>query len=265
MYAIGLREFMLTKTGLEFVDEAKALGCDAIEPVVKPGGESDAWGGRNGRAALRKRAENLGVAIPSICLGCLNAIPLAGPEAALQAHAAELLRAGIDWASELGAGAILVPFFGKAQLRDADDRARLAEELARLAPRAEAAGVSLAVESTLPAARVLEILEAVNSPRVGCYWDTGNAAFRDYDAREEIPALAARLVMVHLKDTIPAHGDVHLGEGRVNFPRVAFDLARAGYRHPLILETPRTADPVASARRNLAFARGIFNAGSAFA
>ncbi|MBE7464427.1 MAG: sugar phosphate isomerase/epimerase [Planctomycetes bacterium] len=263
MPKIGLREGMLTKRGADFVDEAAELGSGVVEALLRPGEESGAWGGSEGRLAYRERAARRGVPIASICLGFLNALPLGGQGARAE-RALALLDAGIDWAVDLGAEAILVPFFGLATLRTPDDAERLATRIRRLAPKAEAAGVTLGLESTLSAREVLALLKAIDSPRVGCYWDTGNSVAQGADPAEEIRLLGARIVRVHLKDRMRTGADRMLGEGQVNFPQVAFELRRSGYRGPLVLETPKGSDAVEAARRNLAFAHGVFQAERSF-
>ena len=60
--------------------------------------------------------------------------------------------------------------------------------------------------------------------------------------------------LIHIKDTRRSD----LGEGDVDFPACRDAIAQIGYEGWLIFETPGGADPVASGKKNLAFAKEMF-------
>lgn len=258
MAVIGIRQGMLTQSGPAFLKEAHALGFQAVELDVGRDDRADALGGKAGRAAFRKAAKDTGIALPSLCLGCLNRVPLAGADDALRAEASATVRRAIGWANELGADVLLLAFFVDGEMKTADDRKRLVEEVSKLAPEAAQAGVKLGLESTLHATVLLEALKQIGAKNVGSYWDTGNSIWRGYDPVEEIGLLGKHIVRVHLKDTFKDPSDRMLGEGRVPWAQIPGALAAAGYRGPLILETPTKPGPIENAKRNLAFARKVF-------
>lgn len=231
----------------------RQIGLDGIE--VSIGYPKD--GLRLRQPAVQKEiadaARRYGMVIPSVAMGVLNDVPLMSePRAALWVADA------IHVAKNLGAGCILLAFFGRGELKaenEADMR-RVTEVLTELAPRAEKAAVTLGIESYLTAEAHLKILDGVKSPRVQVYYDVYNSGVtRGYDVRAELRLLGpSRICQVHFKE-----GPDYLGGGKVDWPGVAATLREIGYKGWIVLETssPRK-DAVADTRRNLEFARRLF-------
>ena len=136
---------------------AADLGFDGVEldwndlATARPGGPL----GPENRRALRQAAEEAGVEIPSVAAHFLKQGGLADPSSEKQAFGLEAVRAGIALCADLGAGYLLVPFFGPATLANGAAVTRLVENLKRLAPEAAAAAITLAIEHTLPGIRRL--------------------------------------------------------------------------------------------------------------
>src|SRR5436190_6337911 len=123
------------------------------------------------RGAVNERARRAGVEIPSVAAHFLNRGGLGSTEGAAQEAGLEAVRTGIALCADLGARVLLVPFFGPGELKGGADVEQLTRHLKTLASEAEARGVRLGVESTLPARAVAALVDAVNSPSVGSYWD----------------------------------------------------------------------------------------------
>jgi sugar phosphate isomerase/epimerase len=123
-----------------------------------------------------------------------------------------------------------------------------------VAPRARAAGVTLALENTLSAKQNAEILTRIGSEAVQLYYDVGNSTRNGYDVPAEIRALGARIACIHFKD-----GKSYLGEGDIKFEPIAAAIREIRYQGWIVLET---SDPsknsVADAQRNAAFIRRLF-------
>lgn len=252
---------------LETVFETAArLGFDGVEldwsALEDAHGEGPLGPGR--RAGHKQRAERAGVEIPSIAAHFLNRGGLGSPDAGAQQAGLEAVRAGIALCADLGARVLLVPFFGAGELKGGDDVNQVAGHLKTLAPEAEARGVRLGIESTLPARADAALVDAVGSPAVGSYWDMGNAMWLGYDDVEEIETLGSRIAAVHAKEfagpprTSPDsyHGlnAKPLGEGGVPLAAVIDALRRTGYeqRHGYItLETGAFGDPLGAAEKAL--------------
>jgi sugar phosphate isomerase/epimerase len=251
---------MLRRVGAEAVAAAAAAGYEGVELDVGREAEEHPLFTDAGLAAVRAELARTGLAVPSVCLGALNAFGFKSTDPAERARAHGLIRRGVALARTLGAGAVLVPFFGGSRLESADDVGRVVEGMRGVASAARDAGVVLAVENTLPAPENVALAAAVDSPAVGVYYDTGNALAAGYDPVAEVRALGRALARVHFKDFRPGQGGVMMGQGEVDFPAVVRELDAQGYRDWIVLEAASPNDPVEDARANLAFARALYPA-----
>jgi len=109
-----------------------------------------------------------------------------------------------------------------------EENAWVAESLARAAPEAEAAGVTIALETHdafSSARRVAEVLRRVPSPRVAALWDILHPFRIGESAEEVLDLLGPRIAHVHVKDarrpvgervdwalTLPGEGDVPIAD-----------------------------------------------------
>lgn len=206
---------------------AGSLGLDGVQVSLVPAGNSLALLDPALRRAYLEAVERTGVAIASFAIGDLNDIPLKSDP-----RAERWLGQAIEIAKVMSVGIILVPFFGKGDLRQdpAGTDAAIAS-LKRLAPGAEKAGVILALENWLSAAENLEILDRVGSPAVRVYYDVGNSQDAGLPILEEIRLLGERIVEFHVKDTKDLYG-----KGSMDFAAVREAMAGIGYKGWLVLE-----------------------------
>src|SRR6266536_239867 len=124
-------------------DLAGRLTFDGVEVVVG----RDELASRDRLEQLREEKAASGLDVPSLVLGehsDRGGIADADPGAA-----------------ELEAGAILVPFFGRAELRDEADLDRAASAFRTLCTPAGDAGVVLCYEGTLPAEAIHALADRV--------------------------------------------------------------------------------------------------------
>ena len=244
---------------------ASELGFEGVEldwydfTEAQPGGPL----APENRQSIRSSAAQAGVEIPSVAAHFLNRGGLADPEK--EAFGLDAVRAGIRLCTDLGATYLLVPFFGPAMMRDQQAVARLEANLRRLAPEAEQAGVTLAIEHTLRGDDTAALLDRVNSPNIGNYWDMANCMGLGYDPLEEIAQLGRHIVRVHAKEYhrgeaepgTPAapHFDglntKPFGEGDVPVPAVLAALQQNGYDSYVVLETGKFDDARRSAKAAL--------------
>lgn len=232
---------------------AKQAGMDGVEVGV--GGRADTLEIANPavRQKYKDSAQAAGLAVSSLSMDLLNTYPLFEDPLA-PAWVGQC----IDAAKDLGAKAMLVPFFGKANLvqgkefkKDAVDA--LVGRLKELAPKAKAAGVTLGIECTLSAKKYLELLDRVGSEAVGAYYDIGNCTNAGLDVPADIKELKGRMCMIHFKD-----GGSYLGEGKVKMEPVAEALRAINYQGWIVLETSNPSkDAIADCKRNGDFARKL--------
>ncbi len=215
------------------------------------------------RDTIRQNASQAGVDIPCVAAHLLNQGGLADPD--MEAFGLDAVRTGIRLCTDLGAAYLLVPFFGPAMMRDDQSVARLEANLRLLAPEAEQAGVTLSIEHTLRGDETAALLERVDSPAVGNYWDMANCMGLGYDPLEEIAQLGKHIVRVHAKeyhqgDAAPGtprepHFDglntKPFGQGDVPVPEVLTALKEIGYDGYVVLETGKFDDAARSAKAAL--------------
>jgi sugar phosphate isomerase/epimerase len=231
---------------------AKRLGFAGVEVDLS---RDDFSAGR--LDTLRRASVASGLAVPSLVLGehsDRGGIADADPVVAEQARD-DVARA-IAWAAELGAGAILIPFFGRAELVEEADIGRAAALLRPLCEVAGERGVVLCYEGTLPATRIRALADRVASRAFGCYFDLANPVTRGLDSATEIRALGELVQRVHFKDTRVEAGDCPPGLGRVDYAASFEALREIGYDGWVVLETP--PGPFELVGRDLAFARSVF-------
>jgi len=225
---LGVCDWTIGKTGDPAAFAlAGSLGCDGVQVSLVPKGGSLALTDPALRRAYLEACERTGVAIASFAIGDLNDVPLKNDP-----RAERWLAEGIDIAAAMGVRVILVPFFGKGDLKgDEAGIEAVVAAMKRLAPKAEAKGVVLAIENTLPAEANLGILERVGSPAVRVYYDVANSQDAGFPILDEIRALGTRVVEVHAKDTKDLYG-----KGSIDFPAVRKALEDIGYKGWLVME-----------------------------
>jgi L-ribulose-5-phosphate 3-epimerase len=230
---------------------AGKLGLEGVQVSLNPKGDSLVLVRPELRRAFLETAEKTGVAIASFAIGELNNVPLKSDP-----RAEKWLGEGIEIAKDMGVKIILVPFFGKGELRnDVPGTEAVVQALRRLAPRAEKASVILALESYLSADDNLKILGRVGSPAVRIYYDVGNSQAVGYPILEEIRLLGDRIVEIHAKDTKGLYG-----KGSMDFVSVRGAMDGIGYRGWLILEgTEMPLGVEKSVRYDLEYLKTVFS------
>lgn len=133
----------------------------------------------------------------------------------------------------LGTKVILLPFFGKQQIKEKEEQKAVAERLKVLAPLAEKADVILGLENTISAEENVGIMEQVGSPAVKVYYDVGNSFNQKYDVYKEIVWLGKdRVCQLHIKDN--PH---FLGKGPIDMPKFVESVLKSGFEGWAVLET----------------------------
>ncbi len=244
---------------------ASELGFEGVEldwydfSEAQPGGPLSP----ENRATIRQAAAQAGVEIPSVAVHFLNQGGLADAEK--EEFGLNAVRTGIRLCTDLGATYLLVPFFGAAMMQDQQAVSRLEKNLRLLAPEAEAAGVTLAIEHTLRGDHTAALLDRVDSPCIGDYWDMANCMGLGYDPLEEIAQLGRHIARVHAKEYHQGEAppgtpeEPHFdglntkpfGQGDVPVLTVLSALQQAGYDSYVVLETGKFDDARRSAKAAL--------------
>jgi len=239
--------------------DARKAGLDGVE--IRVGGPADTLEVADPavRQKYKDEMKETGLVISSFMMGLLNSNPLASDP-----RGPAWLQQSIDAARDLIAQVILVAFFGKGSLLEEDGQLKKAdvdvvvERVKAAAPRAQQAGVILALENTLSAKQNIEILERIGHDSVAVYYDVGNSTRMGYDVPAEIRLLKDRIAMLHFKD-----GPNYLGEGVVKYDPIAAAIKDIGYQGWIVLETSNPSkDGVADAKRNAEFIRKLLGMSS---
>jgi sugar phosphate isomerase/epimerase len=235
----------------QVASEAARLGYDGVELRLLDGEVIDP---ARDRAALGAAVDTCRSHAIDVCAFdtscCFN---VSGTE---QRRQLETLRRWIDRAHALDVPVLRV-FGGPDEPGVTPDAgtARVADGLARAAPEAAQAGVTIALETHdafSSAQRVAQVLDYVGSAAVGALWDSHHP-YRVGESADEVAALLdGRLVHVHVKDarrTGSGEWDlVLLGEGEVPVWEQLQALDHMGYDGYVSVEwekrwNPELADP----------------------
>jgi len=248
---LGVCDWTIGKTGDPAAfDLAARLLLDGVQVSLVSKGDTLALADPELRRTFLQASREARIPIASFAIGELNDVPLKSDP-----RAEKWLAKGIDIAAAMEVKVILVPFFGKGELRnDPAGTDAVVAALRRLAPKAEAKGVILALESYLSAGDNLRILERVGSPAVRVYYDVGNSQDAGYPILDEIRELGSRIVEVHAKDTKGLYG-----KGSMDFPAVRKALEGIGYKGWFVLEgTEMPLGVEASIRYDADYLRTVF-------
>jgi hexulose-6-phosphate isomerase len=228
------------KSVAESLAYVKATGYESLELWVQPKGELSPATEETALREMAKQAEREGVAICSLVAGMGGGF--ASPEAATRLQALQGVRECLRLAKTLGADTVLVNPGGLSpQMRYDVMYANLQAALREIAPQAERARVSVAVENVwnkflLSPLESKRFLEEIGSEYIAFYFDVGNFVPWAYP-EQWIEILGSRIRKVHFKDFHRRdHRFVPLLEGDVDWPAVMKALRGVGYGSDVIQE-----------------------------
>jgi sugar phosphate isomerase/epimerase len=229
---------------------AKELGLDGVQ--VSLGTEADDMHLRQPsvQQAFLEEAARQDVAIASLAIGELNRIPYKSDP-----RTEEWVRDSIDVCTALDVNVVLFAFFGDGDLIDDPQGVdTVVERLKRVAPKAEEAGVYLAIESWLSGPQHLEIIERVGSPNVKVYYDLGNSHLRGYDIYQEIRDLGTEHICeFHAKDY-----EFIFGQGKVDFVEARKAMDDIGYSGWIQIEGAKPLGLMESYTADCKYLRSVF-------
>ena len=257
-FQIGACDWSIGMRGkVEALALARQLGLDGVQVsmggVAKTEGETDLPLRRPDlQHAYREAAASNGVRIGGIALDVMNQVPYK-----TDPRTEQWVSDSIDVAHALGVRVVLLAFFERGDLRnDADGQAEVVRRLRTVAPKAEARGVVLGIESWLSATDHLRMLDTVGSRNVQVYYDVANSTQMGYDIAAEIRQLgASRICEFHAKEN-----GFLLGQGRIDFPAVRKAMDDIGYSGWIQIEgaIPKGKPMIDSYLENVRFMRTHF-------
>lgn len=250
-FKIGVCDWILGKEGPEAVEISERIGVDGIQLNFNTSGRPIHLQRPEVLDKYLEAARKYDLHIPSIAIVELCNVALKGGDP----RAEQWLSESIDICRATGSKVVLVPFFGKGDLLgDEKGLAVVVEKLKKIAPKAQKAGVTLAVESYLTAQQHLDIINRVGSEAISVYYDVANSQSKGYDICREIRLLGKHIAEFHAKDN-----DDLYGKGSIDFKAVRKAIDDIGYRGWLVMEGIKMPLGIEeSCRYDLQYLRQIF-------
>jgi L-ribulose-5-phosphate 3-epimerase len=230
-------------------NQANRLGFDYIELLfdINQDSQNPLLNKKNLKKLIQvSKASNVG--LHSICADYFTNTKLFG-------YADSDFRIKLDklivCASVLSINNIVIPFFDKSVIKTPSELEQFLSSNQDKFSLAQSKGISLNIESTLPAKEILTVLLATRSPAGVCY-DVGNATALGHSVYDEIMLLDKFIRLVHIKDRKKNNGpNVQLGKGDVDFPDAFKALRSIQYKGRITLETTPGENPVKNAQQHL--------------
>jgi len=253
----GLSKLIMPDAALsEFFAQARDAGYEAVELVVAKEGELTLGTSGEKIAEIKRLSVKYGLPIVSaVHSQCTGNLLDGGDE---QKRSVEETVKGLKIAAALGAK---VTLHTMGRLREDlyydDAYFNAVKSLKSIAPAARETGVKLAVEFVwsgflFSPLEMKKLLDDVNDPYIGFYFDPGNMAVFQYP-QHWARILGRHILMVHAKDwrgNALNGGWPALNKGNVNFKQVMAELRAAGYDDAFISEV----DPAAASLKETAAA-----------
>lgn len=260
-YRIGVCDWMILKRQkLSAFKRAQEIGADGLEVDMGGLGSRDTFDNKLldpvARAAFKKEAQKCAVDICSIALSGFYAQSFAERETVPL-----MVRDSINTMVMMGVGVAFLPLgvqgdlVAHPELRPAIvDRLKMAGELA------EAAGVVIGIETALPAAEEVALLEDVGSSAIRSYFNFANALQNGRNLIEELETLGKdRIVQIHCTDE---DGVWLENNERLDLVQVRASLDRMGWSGWLVMERSRDAsnprDVVGNFGANARYLKQVF-------
>lgn len=255
MYLYGIRNASLNMDWKEAFFAAGELGFDGVEIVLREEEKLDWLLSDNGQTEIKQWVQDSGVQACSISFAMFREYKGNQDDQAVRDRVVGLVERALRACKGMGGAGILLPFFDRERLDISEREAEiLIEDMKRCAPLAEELDMKVGLETSFSPGLLNRICDAVGSKMIGVYLDMGNAIQYGHGDVAMFRETAKHTQLIHLKDT----NRNDLGEGDVDFPAVRDVIVEMGYEGWLTFETPAGDDPLASARKNLDYAKALF-------
>jgi len=223
---------------------SKEIGYDGVELNLD---EENLKFGRKERKAILDRAESLGLELPSLCTALFWKYNLASPDESTRKKGIEIIKAGCQFAADIGAEVLLVvPAVAVPEVPYQKTWELSKRSILEAAPTAEDYGVKIGIENVwnkflYSPLEFRRFIEEINHPNVKAYFDVGNIQFLGFP-QEWIRYLSDLIVCVHVKGFhTPAPFEpkfTSVLQGSIPWAEVMEALREIGYDGFLNVEVP---------------------------
>lgn len=187
------------------------------------------------QAEVLAARDKTGLAIHGVSGGRHWQDPLSDPDQkVVERGLAAIRQEFLDCKAYGGTTVLVVPAVVNKKVSYRDAYARSQENIRKLIPFAEQAGVKIAIEEVwnkflLSPVEFARYIDEFSSPWVGAYFDVGNVVEYGYP-EEWIRELGKRVLKIHIKEYAKTKRfDYKLGEGEIDWPAVRQALIDVGY------------------------------------
>lgn len=196
-----------------------------------------------GRAEINRYISNTGVSVRSICADYFMEAPLHSGDTVAGQSSMMVMQNLLAISPEIGVTCIVLPCVDQSAVKTEDEKQKLISALQKLAPQAEKAGVTIALEMDLNPAD-FKALMAELPACISVNYDTGNSAALGYDIAAEFEAYGSRISDIHIKDRALGGGSVPLGSGNTNFQAVVREIRKINFHGILVMQAYRDDEGV---------------------
>jgi sugar phosphate isomerase/epimerase len=255
---VGMTDWNLGQRGdIAKIALAREIGLDGIQVSVQypTDGKTPTLRDAKTQNEFKRAALENGIQICSLAIGNPG-------KARLPMHTnpafAILLAEAVEIAHNIGTNNILLPILGDSHIdmtsqAQVDTFVTMMKEVARYAERY---GVVVALEDWISAEDNIKIVDAIGSDYVAVYYDAHNIVPRVKDIYAEPQMLGKRIHQIHVKN---ANMLMSGQGGRLDWPRMAEEFYKIGYRGWYVLETGSPSkDIVADTRANIEYVKKTF-------
>ena len=243
----------------------KDIGADGVEVDMGSLGERETFDNQLAKPDVRQqfldKARELNLEISSLAMSGFYAQSFAERPTALR-----MVEDCLETMQQMNVKVAFLPLGVKGDLvKRPEQRPAIVERLKAIAPKAEAAGVTIGIETALDAAREVQLLKEIGSPAVRSYFNFANALQAGRDLYAELRTLGKeRICQIHCTD----EDGVWLEDNkRLDMPRVKRTLDEMGWSGWLVIERSRDAKDSRNVKRNFGanakYLKTVFQAGRA--
>lgn len=176
------------------------------------------------RYELLKISQDAGLPIRTMCLSGHRKYPLGSSDPEKVKKSLEIMQKAIDFATDMGIRIIQLAGYDVYYEESSEDtRKRYMDNIHLFAEMASKSSVLMGLETMETPfmnsiKKAMEVVNAVNSPYLNIYPDTGNITNAVDDVTSDIISGKGKIIAAHLKETKPhVFRDMRFGEGHVDF------------------------------------------------
>lgn len=262
-YKIGVCDWMILKRQkLGAFKWTKDIGADGVEVDMGSLGQRETFDNQLANPEVRQQfldtARDSGLAICSLAMSGFYAQSFAE-----RPTVPRMIGDCVDTMVAMNVKVAFLPLGVRSDLvQHPELRPAVVERLRAVAPRAEAAGVILGIETALDAAGEVALLDEIGSPAIRSYFNFANALQNGRDLVAELRTLGRdRICQIHATDE---DGVLLQDNQRLDMPAVKATLDDMGWSGWLVLERSRDAHDGRNVLKNYgsnaAYLKSIFQA-----